>query len=127
VEKAKQMNAVIAIGDLKGIREQDKGRRFNRRLSSQPFHLFKQYLTYKANWDGIRVIEVPEAYTSQTCRRCNMRGQRVAGRFSCTNCGLTADADVNGAWNIAKRAYGMLHETGGLLTVPKNSGQVQAM
>jgi len=84
---------------------------------------FKQYLTYKANWDGIRVIEVPEAYTSQTCHRCGMKGQRVAGRFTCQNCGLVIDADVNGAWNIAKRAHGLLsHETGGLLTVPVTLG-----
>jgi len=122
VEQAKQANAIIAIGDLKDVREHGKGRGFNRRLSSQPFHLFKQYLTYKANWEGIRVIEVPEAYTSQTCYRCGVRGQRVAGRFSCRNCGLQIDADVNGAWNIAKRAHGMLHETGAVLTPPITLG-----
>ena len=120
VKKAKQANAIIAIGNLKGIRNGNRSRSFNRRLSMQPFYLFKQYLTYKANWEGIRVITVPEAYTSQTCHRCGVRGQRVAGRFSCQNCGLAVDADVNGAWNIAKRAHGLLaHETGGLLTVPR--------
>jgi len=118
VNKAKQINAIIAIGDLKDIRRERKGRSFNRRLSTQPFHLFKQYLTYKANWEGIRVISVVEAYTSQTCSRCGMRGQRVAGRFLCRNCGLVVDADANGAWNIAKRAHGMLHETGAVLTPP---------
>jgi putative transposase len=124
VEKAKATNAIIAIGDLEGIRDQDKGRRFNRRLASQPFYLFKQLLTYKANWEGIRVITVPEAYTSQTCHRCGMRGQRVAGRFSCQNCGLVCDADVNGAWNIRKRAHGLLaHETGVVLTPPGTLGE----
>ena len=121
VNRAKLTNAIIAIGNLKGIRRKNgRGRGFNRRLNTQPFHLFKQYLTYKANWEGIRIIEVPEAYTSQICHRCGMRGQRVAGRFSCQNCALTTDADVNGAWNIAKRAHRLLaHETGGLLTVPR--------
>jgi len=119
VDEAKQMNAIIAVGDLKGIRRNGKGRSFNRRLSSQPFYLFKRYLTYKANWEGIRVLTVPEAYTSQTCHRCGMRGHRVSGRFSCQNCGSRVDADVNGAWNIAKRAHGILHERGGLLTVPR--------
>jgi IS605 OrfB family transposase len=122
--KAKATNAIIAIGDLEGIRDQDKGRHFNRRLASQPFYLFKQYLTYKANWEGIRVITVPEAYTSQTCHRCGMRGQRVAGRFSCQNCGLVCDADVNGAWNIRKRAHGLLaHETEVVLTPPGTLGE----
>ena len=120
VNKAKQMNDIIAIGDLQGIRKRDRGRSLNRRLSSQPLYLIKQYLKYKANWEGIRVLTVPEAYTSQTCHRCGVRGQRVAGRFTCQNCGLRCDADVNGAWNIAKRAHGLLvHETGGLLTVPR--------
>jgi len=124
VEQAKRANAVIVIGDLKGIRGQNRGRSFNRRLSSQPFYLFKQLLTYKANWAGIRVLMVPEAYTSQICHRCGVRGQRVAGRFSCPNCGLVCDADVNGAWNIGKRAHGLLaHETGVVLTPPGTLGE----
>jgi IS605 OrfB family transposase len=125
VEHAKRMNAIIVVGDLEGIRKPKRGRSFNRRISSQPFYLFKQMLTYKANWEGIRVLTVPEAYTSQTCSRCGMRGHRVGGRFSCPNCGLVCDADVNGAWNIGKRAHGLLrHETGGLLAVPENSSRV---
>ncbi|MGA3298406.1 MAG: transposase [Candidatus Bathyarchaeia archaeon] len=120
VDHAKQMNAVIVVGDLEGIRDRDKGRRFNRCLGSQPFYLFKQQLIYKANWEGIRVLMVSEAYTSQTCSRCGMRGQRVAGRFSCQNCGLRVDADVNGAWNIGKRAHGLLaHDAGGSLIIPR--------
>ena len=120
VDHAKEMNAVIVVGDLRGIRNQNKGRGFNRRLSGQPFYLFKQQLTYKANWEGIRVLTVSEAYTSQICSRCGVRGQRVAGRFSCQNCGLRVDADVNGAWNIGKRAHGLLaHDAGGSLIIPR--------
>ncbi len=120
VDQAKRASALIVIGDLEGIRRAKRGRSFNRRLSSQPFYMFKQLLTYKANWEGIRVLTVPEAYTSQTCHKCGLRGQRVAGRFSCPNCGLFCDADVNGAWNISKRAHGLLrHEAGGLLAVPR--------
>jgi len=126
VDHAKRMNAVIVVGDLEGIRDRDKGRGFNRRLGSQPFYVFKQLLTYKANWEGIRVLTVPEAYTSQTCSRCGMRGQRVAGRFSCQNCGLRVDADVNGAWNIAKRAHRMLsHETGAVLIPPRTLAECE--
>jgi len=126
VEKAKSTDAIIAVGDLRGMRQKGKGRRFNRRLSSQPFHLFKQLLTYKAAWEGIRVLSIPEAYTSQTCHRCGVRGHRVGGRFSCAECGLKVDADVNGARNIAKRAHGLLvHETGGLLTVPRTLAECE--
>jgi len=127
VEKAKATNAIIAVGDLRGIRQNGKGsRRFNRRLSSQPFYLLKQFLTYKAAWEGIRVLSIPEAYTSQTCHRCGVRGHRVGGRFSCAECGLEVDADVNGAWNIAKRAHGLLvHETGGTLAFPRTLAECE--
>jgi len=126
VEKAKALNAIIAIGDLQGIRNQKYGRSFNRRLGSQPFYLFKQQLTYKAAWEGIHVLTVPEAYTSQTCHRCGVRGHRVGGRFSCSNCGLVCDADANGAWNIGKRAHGLLvHETGAVLTLPRTLAECE--
>ena len=119
VEHAKRMNALIVVGDLEGIWKPTRGRSFNRRISSQPFYMFKQMLTYKANWEGIRVLTVPEAYTSQICHRCGVRGHRVGGRFSCPNCGLVCDADVNGAWNIGKRAHGLLrHDAGAVLTPP---------
>jgi putative transposase len=126
VDHAKRMNAVIVIGDLDGIRNQNKGRAFNRRLSGQPFYLFKELLTYKANWEGIRVLTVSEAYTSQICSRCGVRGQRVAGRFSCQNCGLRVDADVNAAWNIGKRAHGLLaHEAGAVLIPPRTLAECE--
>ena len=126
VKHAKHLNAVIVIGDLQGIRDKHCGRSFNRRLSEQPFYLFRQLLTYKANWEGIRVLTVSEAYTSQTCSRCGMRGQRVAGRFSCQNCGLRVDADANGAWNIEKRAHGMLsHEAGAVLIPPRTLAECE--
>ena len=42
VDHAKALNAIIVLGDLQGIRNQDsKGRSFNRRLGSQPFYMFK--------------------------------------------------------------------------------------
>jgi hypothetical protein len=38
---------------------------------------------------------------------------------------LEVDADVNDAWNIAKRAHGLLlHETGGLFDSSRNSSHV---
>jgi putative transposase len=127
VDHAKRMNAVIVVGDLEGIRDRDKGKRSNRRLGSQPFYLFKQLLTYKANWEGIRVLTVSEAYTSQTCSPCGMRRQRVAGNFSCQNCGLRVDADANGAWNIGKRAHGILsHEAGAVLIPPRTLAECEA-
>jgi hypothetical protein len=38
-------------------------------LSSHPFYLFKQLLTYEVAWERIRILTVSEAYTSQKCHR----------------------------------------------------------
>lgn len=104
VEDAKERNAIIVLGDLKGIREQDKGRRFNRKMGSSPIYKLVKYIEYKANWEGIKVIKVSEAYTSQLCWRCNEKGTRHQGLFECEKCGLEENSDRNGAINIGKRA-----------------------
>lgn len=48
------------------------------------------------------MIEVDEAYTSQTCAKCGEKGSRYKGRFRCS--GMEINSDVNAAWNISKRA-----------------------
>ena len=51
-----------------------------------------------------RVERVRAAYTSQTCSRCGARDREARESqavFCCRSCGLTANADVNAAINIA--------------------------
>ncbi|OKY79043.1 MAG: IS605 OrfB-like transposable element containing RNAse H-like and Zn finger domain [Candidatus Methanohalarchaeum thermophilum] len=131
VEDAKERDAIIAIGDLRGIREQeDKGRKFNDKLHKFPFDKLKRFIEYKAEWEGIRVIEVDERDTSKTCNRCGSQNtKRVGqGKFVCRDCGLEDNADKNGASNIAKRALGKsirrpLSEAGALLAVPRTPAE----
>ncbi len=121
VDEAKQLNAVIAIGNPKGIRKKGKGRRFNRKLNSWPFRKLRQYIKYKANWRGIMVVEVSEAYTSQRCWRCGTTGVRSGrhhGLFECPRCGLKENADRNGAFNIGKRALGQVSKAGAVVDQP---------
>lgn len=121
VDEAEHLNAIIAIGNPKGIRRNDKGRRFNRKLNSWPFWKLRQYIEYKANWRGIRVIEVSEAYTSQRCRRCGNIGKRSGkhhGLFECPRCGLRENADRNGAFNIGRRALGQVSKVGAVVSQP---------
>jgi len=108
VQEAKATNSVIVIGKLKGIRQNHRGRRGNRKLNSMPFHRLASYIRYKAEWQGVPVLTVSEAYTSQTCSRCGMRGLRVRGLFQCPSCGLDLNADWNGARNILRRGIGEL-------------------
>ncbi len=127
VEDAKERNAIIAIGDLGGIREQgDKGGKFNDKLHKFPFDKLKRFIRYKAEWEGIRVVEVDERGTSKTCNWCGSEDTRRIGqgKFVCKECGLEDNADKNGALNIGKRALGKpinrpLSEAGALLAVPE--------
>jgi transposase len=51
-----------------------------------------------------RVEKIPAAYTSQTCSGCGHRdpeSREGQSRFRCRACGLTVNADVNAARNIA--------------------------
>jgi len=115
VEIAHQHNAVIVLGDLKGIRSsaKGKGKRFNRIISNMPYYKLTQYIEYKANWLGIKVIKIPEKYTSITCSRCGSKGTRPhQGLFRCPSCGYQANADFNGAKNILKRSWEYISQDG---------------
>jgi len=109
VQEAVENNSLIVVGKLKGIRRNGKGRIFNRKLNSFPYRKLVSFIEYKANWQGIPVLEISEAYTSQICSRCGQKGSRVRGLFKCPHCGLNLNADYNGARNILKRALGKLH------------------
>lgn len=115
VEEAKEKNALIFIGNLEGIQDQDRGSKMNRRLHSMPHYKLKEFVKYKAAFEGIITVEVNEAYTSQTCNWCGEQEETSRdsqGLFECDCCGLEDNADKNGALNIAKRGLGKDIETG---------------
>lgn len=97
---------VLAVGHPKHIRsEEDWGRHGNKRLHDWPFATALDYLEYKAEERGITVERVAEdkLKTSKTCCCCGSqrddnRGER--GLYTCEECGLTANADVNAAENM---------------------------
>ena len=62
---------------------------------------------YKAGLYGIRVTEVSESYTSQTCHACGevkKSGRKHRGLYACA-CGRHVHADANGAANIFQNAF----------------------
>ena len=58
--------------------------------------------------NGIHLIKVNPAYTSQTCSRCktidkDARDKKDYTKYHCSSCGLDIDADYNAAINIYNR------------------------
>jgi len=106
VSLAYQYNSLILIGNLKGIRKSTRGKRFNRIVSSMPYYKLTNYIEYKANWKGIKVIKTDEKKTSKTCSKCgyeNKGNRRNQGLFKCKRCEYQVNADFNGAKNIKNR------------------------
>ncbi len=78
----------------------------NRAILDQGWGGFRIMLGYKLADRGGMLIEVPAAYTSQTCAECGVvdAACRISqSRFICTGCGHEANADTNAARNILQR------------------------
>ncbi len=79
----------------------------NRAILDQGWSMFRAMLAYKLADRGGRLIEVPAAYTSQTCPVCghvSAANRERQADFVCVACGHAANADTNAAINILRRA-----------------------
>jgi putative transposase len=124
VNRARDTNSIIVLGNLKGITKRtERGRKFNRKLYSMPFAKLSNYIGYKANLEGIMVIKVSEMNTSKTCSKCGKEGTRNNGLFKC-KCGYEDNADRNGAINIAKRGLGEMSSSGAFVAMPRTGGSL---
>jgi putative transposase len=129
VDYAVEHNCLIVVGDLKGLRNQDKKRmskKFNRKVAGFPYFKVTQQLVYKAALAGIKTIVVGEAYTSQECFKCTNRdkkARKTQGLYLCRNndCNKEENADRNAAFNIARKALGYISKAGVSVNSPNFS------
>lgn len=95
---------VIALEDLKGIRQRVRLRKKQRKdLHKWNFYQLEQFLTYKANARGMNVEYVDARYTSQKCSRCDYisrSNRQYQAVFKCKHCDFSLNADLNAARNI---------------------------
>ncbi|WP_373842781.1 RNA-guided endonuclease InsQ/TnpB family protein [Limosilactobacillus sp.] len=114
----------IVIGKNKSWkRSSNLGKRNNQNLIGIPHQVMINLIQYKANLVGISVIQANEAYTSQTSaldgeKPCWANGnksrqkqgkspinRRIRRGLFKANDGTLINADVNGAWQIIKKAF----------------------
>jgi IS605 OrfB family transposase len=104
VEKAKGTNCAISLENLTGINNRTTVRKSqkNQRMSWS-FYQLKTFIKYKAEEQGITVIEVDPRNTSRTCNKCkycDKRNRKNQSDFQCLNCGYIENADYNASLNI---------------------------
>lgn len=105
----------------KGTREQP-GRNvrqkagLNRAILASGWGELARRLREKAEASGVSLVEVPPAFTSQTCAACwSVRREHRESQavFHCQDCGRRANADVNAAMVIRERGIRMLAPAAG--------------
>lgn len=130
VELANHSNSAIALEDLTNIRKTAKHRKSYRGTFHQwAFYQLRRFLTYKAQKEGIPLVLIDPAYTSQICSACGNFGIRNDQSFHCSTCSYQANADLNTSLNISKAAFNQLNDfmvsVAGDLTVKGANAQLQ--
>ncbi len=73
------------------------------KVSNWPHGCQRQYITYKAEAEGIGVELEDEAYSSQTCPNCGKRHKSTGRVYYCPACGFVSHRDAVGSANILSR------------------------
>ncbi len=79
----------------------------SRSIADAGWSRFAEMLRYKLAWSGGSLVEVPAAYSSQTCSACgcvDAMSRRSQSAFRCTSCGYQDHADLNAAKVLLARA-----------------------
>lgn len=91
---------VIQIEDLSGINKRSTF------LQNWDYFDLQTKIKYKAAEQGIKVVDIQPAYTSQRCSKCgyiHADNRTEQAKFKCIKCGFEANADYNASQNIAIR------------------------
>ncbi len=92
----------IVLEDLTNIRKRIKaGKRMRIRLHRWGFAQLQAFIHYKAKAEGLSVIYVNPAYSSQKCSFCGLLGVRQKHLFTC-NCGNQQHSDWNASRNLCR-------------------------
>ena len=99
---------LFVLENLEGVSFEEKNlsrrkSKSRRNLRSWAFYQFEQFLAYKAEASGSRVLKVPAKYTSQRCPKCGVvdKTQRDndTHEYRC-RCGFRTNDDRVGALNL---------------------------
>ncbi len=104
--------STIVIGHNKEWKQDiNIGKKNNQKFVQIPFNTFIHMVTYKAQMQGIKVIQREESYTSkcsfmdneEICKHEKYKGNRIKRGLYKTQTGRLINADLNGALNILRK------------------------
>lgn len=101
---------IIVIEDLKS-KNMMKNHKLAKAIGNASWYEFRTMLEYKSKWYGKQLIIVPPHYTSQECSNCHHNsGKKTLDirEWTCDNCGVHHDRDINAAKNILKKGLNTL-------------------
>ena len=104
--------STVVIGHNKEWKQDiNIGKQNNQKFVQIPFNTFMHMIVYKAQMQGIKVIQREESYTSKCsfmdneviCKHEKYKGNRIKRGLYKTQTGRLINADLNGALNILKK------------------------
>lgn len=94
----------IVIEDL-NVSGMMKNKHLSDSVRKQCFNKFRQYITYKAELNGIGLVIADRFYpSSKTCSRCGAikKDLKLKNRvYRCPHCGAVIDRDYNASLNLS--------------------------
>lgn len=90
----------IVMEDLTNIRKGKRGRH-NKWINRWNFRQLREFVRYKAERKGCKVLFVDPRNTSKRCSSCgSMNTKRKRGWFKCLSCGYSLNSHLNASFNI---------------------------
>lgn len=106
-EIIKREPSFIVLEDL-NIKGMMKNRHLAKAIQEQSLYEFKRKLSYKAEWNNIKIVEVSRFFpSSKTCSCCGSikSDLKLSDRtYKCDSCGIELDRDFNASLNL--KQYG---------------------
>ena len=92
---------IIAVEDLE-IKQMMQSSYNAKNIADSSWGRFLQFLTYKAESAGCKIVKIDPRNTTKCCSNCgNIQEIKLYQRiYNCNNCGLSIDRDYNSAINI---------------------------
>lgn len=98
--------SILVVEDL-NIRHMVKNRKLAKSIHDAGWGMFRNFLDYKCQRVGGRLLRVAPHYASQDCSGCNNRVKKSLSKRThvCVKCGTVLDRDHNAALNILNKGF----------------------